>query len=718
MTTVDPELAPLVNVARATQIWRRSRLAVWLYVVVVVVLGAGSGLAPRRPVLFGVVTGAFAAAGFLRWQLMHRRPAPVDPDAAARWLDVYRIHCAAAGLLWGGFACYLQIAYAGAFLQFAVLLITAGIVCFAAGAFAGERRMTRTYMLCVLAPTIAGVAAGRNAEAISLCVMIAVFAFAIDTQVEDMDQWFVRSTVESLQLEKARKEAEAAARVKSEFLANMSHELRTPMNGVMGMLELLEQSPLDREQRLLVRTSRRSAESLLDIVNDILDFSKMSAGKLDFVRRDFPVRNAIEDVFDLLGIRAIERGLDLGYRVDPAVPEWLRGDEGRLRQVLMNLVSNAIKFSFEGEWPHGGGVFVEARLLSQQPGATRVEFSVTDQGQGMTPATVARLFRPFMQADTSTSRRFGGTGLGLAISRQLVEAMGGSIAAESEENAGSRFTFDIVLEPAAEPHTLTPLVAPCRALVIDPAPLSRATISHLLVRHGAAVTGASTVDEAERQLHGASFAFVVAGVDGRLARERLASILPDPPPPVIWLFNRGENQEPPFPGAAVLTRPVRTSQLAEAFVAVDRLPRADVPAPVQPPSRLSGNVLIVEDNAVNQLIAKRLVNALGLRAVIVDSGESALDSLAAGLFDLVLMDCQMPGLDGYETTRRLRQRDDSRHLPIIAMTANAMKGDRELCLAAGMDDYLSKPIRLDRLREILSRYLPAAGAVTAGDSSK
>ncbi len=647
-----------------------------------------------------------------------RRPAPAAPEAAARWLAVYRIHCSSAGLLWGAFACYMQVTYAGLFLQFAVLLITAGIICFAAGAFAGETRLTRTYMACVIAPTMAGVAAGGNAEAISLCVMIAVFAYAIDTQVADMDHWFIRSTVESLQLERARKEAEAAARAKSEFLANMSHELRTPMNGVMGMLDLLEQGPLDREQRLLVRTSRRSAESLLDIVNDILDFSKMSAGKLDFVRRDFAVRNAIEDVFDLLSLRALERGIDLGYRIDPAVPDWLRGDEGRLRQVLMNLVSNAIKFSFEGEWPHSGAVFVEARLLARQPDSIRLEFAVTDQGQGMSPETLARLFRPFMQGDTSTSRRFGGTGLGLAISRQLVEAMGGSISAESEENAGSRFTFDILLEPSAEPHTIAPQVAPCRVLVIDPAPLSRAPISPLLVPHGASVTGASTVDEAARQLHGAAFAFIIAGVEGRLARERLAEILPDPAPPLVWLFNRGEAQEPPFPGAAILTRPVRTAQLTEVFVAIDRLPRAEVPAPVQPPARLSGRVLIVEDNAVNQMIAKRLVNALGLHAAIVDSGESALESLTAGAYDLVLMDCQMPGLDGYETTRRLRQREESRRLPVIAMTANAMKGDRELCLAAGMDDYLSKPIRLDRLREMLSRYLPAAGAVVAAEGSK
>ncbi len=693
-------------------------MAVFLYPLILVPIGLGTPLAAEHPFVLASVFLLFSLTGILRWRTLHLTPAPLDPAAALSWIRNYSRHTLLAGLAWGCFACFVQVAYRGAFLQFAILLITAGIVCFASGAFAGDRKLTLTYIACALAPTLIGTASGADGESAVLITMMVIFVIAIASQIEEMNDWFVRSTVESLLLEKSRKEAEAAARVKSEFLANMSHELRTPMNGVMGMLELLLQSELDREQKLLARTSHRSAEALLDILNDILDFSKMSAGKLDFVRQDFLLRNAIEDVYDLLGPRALEKGVDLGYRVDPEVPEWVSGDEGRLRQVLMNLVSNAIKFSREDHWPAAGGVFVEANVLQRSSDSVRISFSVTDQGRGMSPATVAKLFQPFMQADTSTSRRFGGTGLGLAISRQLVEAMGGSITAESQEEVGSRFQFDIALGIADSPHTLLPLAAPCRVLVIEPAPNSLATIGHLLSRHGATATLVSSLTEAAPHLAVNVFHCVIAGVPTSDVRDFLLSRLAAPQPPIFFLFNRGDSiDEFSSPGVS-LTRPVRAAQIAELLVASSCLPRRNVPAPVRTPTRLAGHVLIAEDNAVNQMLAQRLVHALGLTAEVVPNGESALAALASRPFHLVLMDCQMPGLDGYETTRRLRQMPATQDLPIVAMTANAMKGDRELCLAAGMNDYVSKPIRLDRLREILSRYLPAATPVPEPESSK
>ena len=532
-----------------------------------------------------------------------------------------------------------------------------------------------------------------------------------------------------ISLQEKSRQAEAASRTKSEFLANMSHEIRTPLNGVIGMVELLKTTTLTPEQQEFATSVNQSADSLLSIINDILDFSKIEAGKLDLETIDFDLRTTLEDVSDILALKAQEKGLEYVSMVKHDVPSRLRGDPSRLRQILINLAGNAIKFTKKGE------VVIRALLENEDETCVTVLFRISDTGIGIPEDRIGRLFKSFSQVDSSTTRKYGGTGLGLTISKQLVEMMGGRIEVKSQEGKGSEIRFTAIFEKQPEDKDQKIVypeeISGKRILVVNEHATARQVICEQLKLWGCRYEEASEGSEALEELRRAAthkdpfdIAIIdlhIPVMDGKVLGQKIKQDHDLRDTVLVLITSIGERgdarqfQDAGF--AAYLTKPVKMSIFYNCLASVAGLKKE--PQAVQTKSIVTRHslseskkqkvrLLLAEDNIVNTKVALKILERFGYNADAVKNGKQAIEALEAISYDLVLMDCQMPEMDGYAATGEIRNPDSkvlNHSIPIIAMTAHAMKGDREKCLKAGMDDYLSKPVNPQALADILEKWL-------------
>ncbi len=724
----------------ARSLARRSVRDTGTYVILSVALVFTTSILREHAALaLGTILGC-AAVGGARF-LLSRSFDRVYDRAPGQWRKLFGVATLALGCLWALFCYSVTAGYGLKTPSLLVMFATAALSAGAVSSLCPDRRLLTAFLLLMLAPIVLAAALPGRPHNLSMSLAVALYCGVLikEGRFQSRHYWksmgnVFRLRARTADLERARALAENASRAKSGFLAHMSHEIRTPLNGVLGMLHLMRDTPLNEVQREYADTMQRSAETLLGVLNGILDLSKIEAGRMTFETVDFDIREMLEDVGTLVSPSAHAKGVELAVRVPPGFPRLLRGDARRLREVIENLASNAAKFTEQGE------VAIELELREQTSSGASFRITVRDTGIGIPRDRQQAVFEGFTQAEGSTSRRYGGTGLGLAISRQLVSLMGGTMALESEPGRGTTFRIDLRLEkqPGAEsekPEASGLKLHGLRVLVADDNATSRGILREQLRALGCEVecvaNGPGALEALARGPGRSPVALVLLdsgtpGLDGFAVAEAIRAEARFTSMPIVMLLATGgadPASEPRRLGiAASLHKPVRFLHLRRAVAAATGA-AGEPSEPAQVPrlevmglSKLGLRVLIAEDHTVNQAVAVRMCERLGVGADVATNGREAVAAFERRRYDAVLMDLQMPEMDGLEATRRIRHLERARggRVPIIALTAQAMTSDIERCREAGMDDYVSKPFHPDDLFRALRTWCGSAGSAATG----